>query len=73
MFLLKKLIINDIFILKINKIFKSERNVFAEEINKIAVSSNDDKIVKSIDWIETYGYTTSKDLVNKKKRLNVAT
>ena len=33
---------------------KSERhNVFTEEINKIALSSNDDKRVQSIDWIET--------------------
>ena len=35
--------------------FKSERhNVFTEEINKIALSSNDDKSLQSIDLIETY-------------------
>ena len=41
-------------ILKTQQRFKSEkRNVFTEEINKIALSSNDDKIIQSIDSIET--------------------
>ena len=31
-------------------------NVFTEEINKIALSSNDDKRMQSIDLIETYTY-----------------
>ena len=35
--------------------FKCERHkVFAEEIDKIALSSNDDKRIHSIDSIETY-------------------
>ena len=41
-------------------------NVFTEEINKIALSSNDDKRMQSIDSIET-----SKDLICKKKILKV--
>ena len=41
-------------------------NVFTEEINKIALSLNDDKRMQSIDLIETYAYGTSKDLVNEK-------
>ena len=42
-------------ILKTQQRFKSERhNVFTEEINKVALSSNDDKIMQSIDLIETY-------------------
>ena len=41
-------------ILKTQQRFKSEKhNVFTEEINKIALSSNDDKIIQSIDSIET--------------------
>ena len=52
-------------ILKMQQRFKSERhNVSAEEINKIALSSNNDKGVQSIDSIETYAYGTSKDLVS---------
>ena len=35
--------------------FKSERhNVFTEEINKTALSSDDDKRMQSIDSTETY-------------------
>ena len=44
-------------ILKIQQRFKNEeQNVFTEEINKIALSSNDDKRMQSIDLIETYVY-----------------
>ena len=50
-------------ILKTQQGLKSERpNVFTREFNKIALSSNDDKSVQSIDSIETYAYGTSKDL-----------
>ena len=53
-------------LLKIQQRFKSERpNVFTREINKIALSSNDDKRMQSIDSIEIYGYETSKDLHSK--------
>ena len=57
-------------ILKTRERFKSERhNVFTEEINKIALSSNDDERTQSIDLIETYAYRTSKDLVYKKEEI----
>ena len=43
--------------------FKSERhNVFTEKINKIALSSNDDKRMQSIDSIETYACGMNKNL-----------
>ena len=52
------------------KRFKSERhNVFTEEINKIALSSNDDKRMQPIDSVETYAYGTSKDLVSEKEEI----
>ena len=42
--------------------FKSEKcNVSTEEINRIALSSNDDNRMHLIDSIETYAYGTSKD------------
>ena len=51
--------------LKIQQRCKSERyNVFTEEVNKIAFSSNDDKRTQSIDLIET-----SKDLVSAKEEI----
>ena len=52
---------NNKLVLKRHQRLKSEQhNVFTEEINKIELSSNDDKIMKSIDWIEIYAYETSK-------------
>ena len=48
-------------ILQTQQGFKSERHVFTKEINKIVLSSNDDKRMQSIDSIETYAYGTSKD------------
>ena len=50
--------------------FKSERrNVFTKDINKIALTSNDDERMKSIDSIETYVYGASKDLVSEKEEI----
>ena len=46
---------NNKLILKTQKRFKSERNnVFTENIDKISLSSYDDKRMQSIDSIETY-------------------
>ena len=43
--------------LKTRHSFKSEgHNVFTEEINKMTLSSNDDKKIQSINLIETYIY-----------------
>ena len=43
-------------------------HVFTEEINKITLSSNDDKRIQSIDSIETCAYGTSKDLICKEEK-----
>ena len=40
-----------------------------KKINKIALSSNDDKRIESIDSIETYTYGTSNDLVSEKEEI----
>ena len=40
---------------------------FTEEINKIVLSSNDNKRMQLIDSIETYAHGTSKYLVNEKE------
>ena len=59
-------------ILKTQQRSKSERhNVFTEEINKIALSSNDDKRLQSINSIKTYAHGMSKDVIcQKEKQLN---
>ena len=41
--------------------------VFSEEANKIALSANNDKIIESIDSIETYTYETSKYYMSNKE------
>ena len=54
--------------LKTKQRVKSEwHNVFTEEISKIALNSNDDKRMQSIDSIEIYTHGMSKDVVNEKE------
>ena len=66
----KEFIKNNKSKLKTQQRFKSEKhNVFTEEINKIVLSSNDDKRMQSIDSIETYAYGTSKDLKSEKEEI----
>ena len=66
----KEFIKNNKLISKTQRRFRSEKqNIFIEEIDKIALSSNDDKRIESIDWIETYGQWKSKGLVCKKEEI----
>ena len=68
----KEFIKNNKSILKSQERFNSEkRNVFTEEINKIAFSSNDDKRMQSINSIEIYAYRMREDLVSEKMRCNL--
>ena len=39
--------------------FKSYNHVYTEEVNKIALSSNDDKRLQTSDRIRTYSYGTN--------------
>ena len=51
-------------VLKRQQKSKSERhNVFTEEINKIALSSDDDIRMQSIDLIEIYAYGMNKYII----------
>ena len=51
---------NDKIILKSQQRFKSDyHNVYAEQINKIALSSNDDKRLQTFNKITTYPYGTN--------------
>ena len=57
----KEFIRKNKLILKTQQRIESEKhNVFTEEINKIALSSNDDKKIQSIDSIEAHAYGRSK-------------
>ena len=63
----KRFIKNNKLISKTQKRFRNEKsNVFTKEINKITLSSSNDKIIESIDSIETYAY--GMNLVCKKNK-----
>ena len=56
--------------MKTQERFKFERyNIFTQEINKINLSSNNDKRMQSIDSIETYAYGMSKFLAIRKEEI----
>ena len=58
----RDLVKNSRLILKLHQRFKSEKhNVFTEKVNKIAFSANNDKVIQSINSIETYACGTTKD------------
>ena len=58
-------------ILKRQQRFESKRhNVSIEEINKIALSSNDDKILQSTDSVKTHACGASKNLLRMKEKVN---
>ena len=62
----KDCLLNNKTALKSQQRFKSERHdVYTEEINKIALSSNDDKILQPFDKITTYPYGTNAGRVCK--------
>ena len=53
----KDCLLNDKVVLKSQQRFKSERHdVYTENVNKIALSSNDDKRLRNFDKITTYPY-----------------
>ena len=53
----KDLLFNDKTILKSQQRFKSDHHdVYTEKVNKIALSSNDDKILQTFDRFTTYRY-----------------
>ena len=66
----KDCLFNDKIILKSQQRFKSDHhNVYTEEINKIALSSNDDKRLQTSDRIKTYPYETNASKVCESKLL----
>ena len=66
----KNCLINNEIILKLQQRFKSEaHNVYTEEINKIALSSNDDKRLQTFDRITSYPHGASAGKVYKTELL----
>ena len=51
---------NDEVIIRSQQRFRSyNHNVYAEELNKIALNSNDDKRIQTFDRVTTYPYGTN--------------
>ena len=56
----KDSLFNDKMILRLQQRFRSDHHrVYTEEVNKIALSSNDDKRIQTYDKITTYPYGTN--------------
>ena len=50
--------------------FRSEkRNVFTDEVNKVALNAINDKRIWFIDYIQTYAYGTSKDIIQTNEEI----
>ena len=59
-------------ILKLQQKIKSKKhNVFTEEVNKIALSANDDKKIQSLESIETNAFGTRRDLLCQKEEIKM--
>ena len=68
----KDCLLNDKLILKLQQKFKSDHyNVYTEKINKIALSSNDDKRLQISDRIKTYPYGKNAFKVRESEMLEV--
>ena len=66
----KDFLLKNQIVLKSQQRFKSETHVCTEEINKIALSSNDDKRLQTYDRITSYLYETSARKVRKTELLS---
>ena len=65
------MLLNNEVILELQRIFKSEaHNVYTEEINKIAISCNDDKRLQTFDRITSYRYGSCVEKVCKTEILS---
>ena len=68
----KNCLLNDKILLKSQQSFKNDyHDVYTEETNKIALSSNDDKRLQTPDKITTYPYGTNAFKVCESEMLTV--
>ena len=66
----KGCLLNNKIVLKSQQRFNSERHdIYTKEINKIALSSNDDKRLQTFDRTTSYPYRSSAGKVDKKELL----
>ena len=68
----KDCLFNDKIILKSQQRFKSDyHNVYTEQINKTALSGNDDKRLQTSDKTKTYPYGTNAFKVSGSEMLSI--
>ena len=68
----KNCLLNNEIVLKIQQAFRSDNhNVCTVEINKIALTSNDDKRLQTFDKTATYPYGTNTFKVCESKKMRV--
>ena len=68
----KDSLFNDKIILKSQQRFKSDHHrAYTEEVNKIALSGNDDKRIQTFDKVTTYPYGTNDFKVCENEMKNV--
>ena len=66
----KEFIKNNRLILTSQQIFRSKKhNVFTEDVNKIVLSTDNDKRIQSIDSTETYVYGTNEEIIHEKEEI----
>ena len=62
----KDCLYNGEVILKSQRRFKSDHHkVYTEEVNKIALRSDDDKRLQTFDKVTTYPYGTTNEMIKK--------
>ena len=67
----KNCVLNNKVVLKSQQRFKNEaHNVHTEEVNMIALSSNDDKKLQAHNRITSYPYGTNAEKVSKRELLS---
>ena len=67
----KDYLLNGEVILKSQQRFKGDHHILYTEVNKIALSSNDDKRLQTFDGIEAYPYGTNAFKVCESKMMTV--
>ena len=69
---LKSLFNNKIILKSLQRLKSNHHKVYTEEVNKIALSSDDDKRLQTFDGIETYPYGTNAFKVCKSEMIIVS-
>ena len=68
-YLIDSLFKNEVLLRSQNRFRSDHRKVYTEEVNKIALCSNDDKRIQTFDKVTTYPYGTNAFMVCRNEML----